>query len=76
MPERIFGHIPGYPIGSWFESRATLAKAGLHRPLVAGISGTETQGADSIVLSGGYEDDEYLSDERVLGKLERLYEER
>ncbi|HEY9624539.1 MAG TPA: YDG/SRA domain-containing protein [Crinalium sp.] len=65
MPERIFGHISGYPEGSWFESRAALAEAGLHRPLVAGISGTESKGADSIVLSGGYEDDEDLGSEIV-----------
>lgn len=65
MIERIFGHISGYPEGSWFESRAALAEAGLHRPLVAGISGTESEGADSIVLSGGYEDDEDLGNEIV-----------
>jgi putative restriction endonuclease len=65
MPERIFGHIPGYPVGSWLESRAALAEAGLHRPPVAEISGTESEGADSIVLSGGYEDDEDLGDEIV-----------
>lgn len=65
MPERIFGHISGYPEGSWFESRAALAQAGLHRPPVAGISGTESEGADSIVLSGGYEDDKDLGNEIV-----------
>lgn len=65
MPERIFGHIPGYPVGSWFESRAALTEAGLHRPPVAGISGTESEGADSIVLSGGYEDDKDLGNEIV-----------
>lgn len=65
MPERIFGHIPGYPEGSRFESRAELSEAGVHRPLIAGISGSEKEGADSIVLSGGYEDDEDLGDELV-----------
>lgn len=65
MAERFFGHIPGYPVGSLFESRAALAEAGLHRPLVAGISGTESEGADSVVLSGGYEDDEDLGNEIV-----------
>lgn len=59
MPERIFGQIPGYSIGSWFESRSALSAAGVHRPRIAGISGTESEGADSIVLSGGYEDDDY-----------------
>lgn len=62
MAERIFGHIPDYPVGSWFESRAELSKAGVHRPTVAGISGSEAEGADSIVLSEGYEDDEDLGD--------------
>ena len=37
----------------------------MHRPLIAGISGSEREGADSIVLSGGYEDDEDLGDEIV-----------
>jgi hypothetical protein len=58
MSERIFGHVPGYPEGSRFESRAELSEAGVHRPRVAGISESEREGADSIVLSGGYEDDE------------------
>lgn len=65
MSDRVFGHIFGYPEGSWFESRVALSQAGLHRPRIAGISGTESEGADSIVLSGGYEDDEDLGDEIV-----------
>jgi putative restriction endonuclease len=62
---RIFGHISGYPEGSHFESRGELSEAGVHRPTMAGISGSEIEGADSIVLSGGYEDDEDLGDEIV-----------
>ncbi len=62
MPDRIFGHVPGYPVGSTFESRAELLEAGLHRPPVAGISGNAREGADSIVLSGGYEDDQDFGD--------------
>ncbi len=62
MVTRIFGHIPGYPEGSQFESRAALSQAGVHRPLQAGISGSQKEGADSIVLSGGYEDDEDKGD--------------
>jgi putative restriction endonuclease len=65
VPERVFGHIPGYPEGCRCESRAELSEAGVHRPLIAGISGSEREGADSIVLSGGYEDDEDLGDEIV-----------
>jgi putative restriction endonuclease len=58
VPGPVFGHIPGYPVGSRFENRAELADAGVHRHRQAGISGSSSQGADSIVLSGGYEDDE------------------
>ena len=65
MPDRTFGHIPGYPEGSHFDSRTALSRAGVHRPLIAGISGTEREGADSIVLSGGYEDDEDLGEEVI-----------
>jgi putative restriction endonuclease len=55
---RIFGHIPGYPEGSCFGSRTELSQAGVHRPLIAGISGTGRLGAASVVLAGGYEDTE------------------
>src|SRR5215204_6245995 len=58
IPGPVFGHIPGYPVGSCFENRAELADAGVHRHRQAGISGSASKGADSIVLSGGYEDDE------------------
>ena len=34
-----------------------VSEAGVHRPHVAGIHGREDDGAYSIVLSGGYEDD-------------------
>jgi putative restriction endonuclease len=60
LPGPVFGHIPGYPVGSRFENRAALAEAGVHRHRQAGISGSATKGADSIVLSGGYEDDQDL----------------
>lgn len=59
---RHFGEIPGYGPGSVFENRQHLAKAGVHKPLQAGISGAQDEGADSIVLSGGYEDDKDLGD--------------
>lgn len=65
MSERIFGEIPNHPEGSPFDSRASLNKTGVHRPTMAGISGTPEEGADSIVLSGGYEDDQDLGDEIV-----------
>ncbi len=62
MKARFFGEIPGIPEGSEFENRLFLSEYGVHRPLQAGISGSQTEGADSIVLSGGYEDDEDLGD--------------
>jgi len=55
---RTFGHIPGYSEGSCFASRLELSQAGVHRPLVAGISGRGCVGANSVVLAGGYEDTE------------------
>ena len=58
MTARTFGHILGYPVGSRFTSRQKLSKAGVHRPRVAGISGSGREGADSVVLAGGYEDGE------------------
>lgn len=62
MPGPVFGHTPGYPVGSYFENRAELAQAGVHRHRQAGISGSASKGADSIVLSGGYEDDQEFGD--------------
>ena len=34
-----------------------VSESGCHRPPVAGIHGRESDGAFSLVLSGGYEDD-------------------
>jgi len=65
MTKRVFGHIEGFPVGSWFESRSALSQAGVHRPTQAGIAGSEREGADSIVLSGGYEDDVDWGDEII-----------
>lgn len=62
---RTFGEIPGFPEGTRFDSREKLSKSGVHPPTQAGISGSQNEGADSIVLSGGYEDDEDLGDEVV-----------
>jgi len=46
------------PEGKLFSSRKELAEAGIHKPLIAGIAGNKATGAYSVVLSGGYEDDE------------------
>lgn len=56
--DREFGDIDGFAVGAVFPSRQALHDAGLHAPLMAGISGDGDFGAESIVLSGGYEDDE------------------
>ena len=54
----------GSPVGSVFANRRDLATAGVHDPLQAGISGAR-DGADSIVVSGGYEDDVDYGDEII-----------
>jgi putative restriction endonuclease len=55
----MIGPIPDVPIGSVFDSRAALSLAGVHRPRQAGICGSvKNGGAESIVLNGGYIDDE------------------
>ena len=55
---RKFGSIPGVPQGFPFDNRYELSRAKVHRPPQAGISGSRKDGADSIVLNGGYADDE------------------
>jgi putative restriction endonuclease len=57
MAKRTYGEIVGYPPGSTFVNRADLAASRVHRPLQGGICGGE-DGAESIVVSGGYPDDE------------------
>lgn len=54
--ERVYGHIPGFSEGTHFSNRFEVQQAGVHRPGQAGISGGK-DGADSIVVSGGYPDD-------------------
>jgi putative restriction endonuclease len=53
-----YGHIA--IVGDTYPDRIALAASGLHRNRQGGIQGgTDTGvGAESIVLSGGYEDDE------------------
>ncbi|GFR27408.1 e3 ubiquitin-protein ligase UHRF1 [Trichonephila clavata] len=52
-----FGPIPGVEVGTMWKFRVQVSESGVHRPHVAGIHGREGDGAYSIVLSGGYEDD-------------------
>ena len=56
--ERIFGEIPETYLGQIFRNRRELSYSKIHRPIQAGISGSQNEGADSIVVSGGYADDE------------------
>jgi putative restriction endonuclease len=62
MSDRHFGHVPGHPPGTWYASRRELYDAGVHRHLQAGIVGSQYEGASSVVLSGGYEDDDDRGD--------------
>ncbi|MEU7004743.1 YDG/SRA domain-containing protein [Nonomuraea sp. NPDC046570] len=61
--KEFYGPIEGIRSGTIFDSRRALHNAGVHRPLQAGICGTaERGGAESIVVSGGYKDDEDYGD--------------
>jgi putative restriction endonuclease len=62
---KLFGEVPGNPAGSTFPSRPALSQAGVHRPRMGGISGNGREGADSIVVSGGYIDDQDFGDELI-----------
>ena len=59
------GEIQGIESGATFESRRALYDASIHRQLQAGIVGSASAGAESIVLSGGYVDDEDYGDEMI-----------
>ena len=52
------GALPDISIGQLFNSRRELYEAGVHRAREAGIVGRSEVGAESMVLSGGYADDE------------------
>lgn len=57
MADRIYGEIPGNPSGTTYASRREAWEKGVHRETQGGISGDST-GTESIVVSGGYPDDE------------------
>jgi putative restriction endonuclease len=59
------GMIEGVESGATFENRRALHDAGIHRPLQAGIAGSASTGAESIILSGGYADDKDYGDEII-----------
>ncbi|KAF8898706.1 PUA-like domain-containing protein [Infundibulicybe gibba] len=53
---KTFGPIPGIEVGTWWETREGCSTDAIHAPWVAGISGG-CDGAYSVALSGGYDDD-------------------
>ncbi|KAJ2739936.1 hypothetical protein GGI20_006025 [Coemansia sp. BCRC 34301] len=57
------GPIPGVHVGQSWRYRIHLSATGVHRPPVAGIAGTSSTPAVSIVLAGGYPEDEDRGDE-------------
>ncbi|XP_060037941.1 E3 ubiquitin-protein ligase UHRF1 isoform X2 [Erinaceus europaeus] len=57
VPSNHYGPIPGVPVGSMWRFRMQVSESGVHRPHVAGIHGRSNDGAYSLVLAGGYEDD-------------------
>lgn len=62
MSGPVFGEIRGVLVGAAYADRELLSRAGVHRPTQGGIGGSQSVGADSIVVSGGYQDDEDLGD--------------
>ena len=61
----IFGEINGIPEGHWFSGRKEMMLSSFHRNWGSGIDGNGKEGTAAIVLSGGYEDDKDLGDERI-----------
>ena len=59
MADVIFGSIPGVEVGQHFSDRRELHDANVHRGLMKGIA----PAGSSIVLSGGYVDDEDYGDD-------------
>lgn len=62
MSTPVFGHVGTARPGDLFESRLELSLHRQHRPRQAGICATQKEGAESIVLSDKYEDDEVHED--------------
>ncbi|XP_066551243.1 E3 ubiquitin-protein ligase UHRF1 isoform X3 [Amia ocellicauda] len=57
VPSNHYGRVPGVPVGTMWKFRVQVSESGVHRPHVAGIHGRSNDGAYSLVLAGGYEDD-------------------
>ncbi|EFJ46290.1 histone H3 methyltransferase [Volvox carteri f. nagariensis] len=64
----IFGHVPGVKPGAKFKDRGQLFVTGVHATLMKGIHAPSTKhpdfakGAYSVVMSGGYVDDEDMGE--------------
>jgi putative restriction endonuclease len=63
MPVPTFGHVGTYRPGDTFRNRIDLSLSGVHRPRRAGVCGTPALGAESIVLAGQYEEDDFGEEE-------------
>ncbi len=63
MSQPVFGHVGSYRPSDTFRNRLALAFSGVHRPRRAGVCGTQQLGAESIVLAGQYEDDQFEEQE-------------
>ncbi|KAI0801289.1 hypothetical protein C8Q74DRAFT_1454658 [Fomes fomentarius] len=53
---KTYGAIPGIAVGTWWETRKACSDDAVHAPWVGGIA-VGPEGAYSVALSGGYEDD-------------------
>ncbi|KAF7322260.1 Carboxymuconolactone decarboxylase [Mycena chlorophos] len=58
MAKAKYGALPGVPVGATFANREALREAGVHMQLQSGIWPNISTGAYSVVLNGGYEDDD------------------
>ncbi|ALW85343.1 hypothetical protein AUC43_09700 [Hymenobacter sedentarius] len=63
MSQPVFGHVGSYRPGDTFRNRIDLSLSGVHRPRRTGVCGTQLLGAESIVLAGQYEEDDFGEDE-------------
>ena len=57
-----FGPIPGIEVSMSWQFCIQASEVGVHRPPVGGIAGTANVGCQSIVLAGGYKDNEDFGD--------------
>uniref|UniRef100_A0A8C6SFK1 RING-type E3 ubiquitin transferase n=1 Tax=Neogobius melanostomus TaxID=47308 RepID=A0A8C6SFK1_9GOBI len=63
VPPTHYGPVPGVPVGTTWKFRVQVSEAGVHRPHVGGIHGRSHDGAYSLVLAGGFEDEVDRGDE-------------